>query len=408
MAFGASSSSSSMEFLRPDRYARPEDDDSLLDDLSSVDYMSDSVSGDEVPPTPVDLRDDYQQELPECPGGCCDWQKPGHPINAELIQESAEAGKGGPSKKRDDGIRPGGTPTAPPSGVSAAIRNAKLEEGRTPIPRFLFRGFWKDSGGGDHRLNQIDRVLPHAYIHGHAPSIELMGPARDLPNFGTLVEGHLLGKTDLVSPFSSWTQSLQVALYFSSRSTEPGYYKTSRMAIIDTTLLPAGTELFSVLQLRDEGVHKHHFAWEYLAFGPVFGDCFYSVPSSEVHALLGPPRALNYYELEERHVAEAKKVAQIFRAPTWIQWGESADVVIYVTTIVVCSWLTLAVNNVPKPVPRILQENEVHRMMHALQAEVADGRRRILQGTGVRLGSTRPRDAWVGFQWFYEALILCV
>ncbi|KAK9421490.1 hypothetical protein SUNI508_05725 [Seiridium unicorne] len=407
MAFG-SSSSSSMEFLRPDRYAPPEDDDSLLDDLSSVDYMSDSVSGDEVPPIPVDLRDDYQQELPECPGGCCDWQKPGHPINAELIQESAEAGKGGPPKKRDDGGRPGGTPTAPPSGVSAVRRNARLEEGRTPVPRFLFRGFWKESGGGDHRLNQVDRILPHAYINGHAPSIELRGPARDLPNFGTLVKAHLVGKTDIISPFSSWTQSLQIALYFSSRSTVANYYKTSRIAIIDTTLLPAESELFSVLQLRDEGVHKHHFAWEYLAFGPIFGDCFYSVPSSEVHALLGPPRALNYYELEERHVAEAKEVAQIFRAPAWIQWGESADVVIYVTTIVVCSWFTLTMNDVPKPVPRILKQNEKHTLMNALQAEVADGQGRFSQGTGVRLGSTRPQDGWVGFQWFYEALTMFV
>jgi hypothetical protein len=91
-------------------------------------------------------------------------------------------------------------------------------------------------------------------------------------------------------------------------------------------------------------LHDHVIPWEYLVFGPVMGDCFFSVPRASVSELWSGPGSGLLSVTPDKHgqvsrerfaaqAAACRQIAQMLRAPAWLADGEGADVVIYTTAV---------------------------------------------------------------------------
>ncbi|KAK8004439.1 3-hydroxyphenylacetate 6-hydroxylase [Apiospora arundinis] len=100
---------------------------------------------------------------------------------------------------------------------SPAARQQRLAQNH--LPRFLFRGYSQRSGGGNPHLNQWDKIIPHAFMNTDYMSCVPHFDVRNYPRRDEVIEAHLTGTTtDEVlrqTPFSSWSQSPQVALRYS-------------------------------------------------------------------------------------------------------------------------------------------------------------------------------------------------
>ncbi|KAI1842188.1 hypothetical protein JX265_001451 [Neoarthrinium moseri] len=287
-----------------------------------------------------------------------------------------------------------------------------------PIPRFLFRGFSARSGGGDRRLNQPARIIPHYFLDSNSPdgwAERPDVPAALFPNLAQTLYGHLTTRRDVISPFSSWTQNLATCQYFWT----PGGDPSLRIAIIDTTRLQLWNEIWSVLDLEDyitnnvtaddwRGVIDN--AWEYLVYGPIWGDALWSISGTKLARIMYdfPPRISAPIEAE--FVDVAKRIAQLFRAPAWIEAGEETDVVIYTTFVVLESWY--AVTHLHRN--RALHVNDVailtgdfEAIVGGLAHELAERRLRVRTGQPViHLVGQRIIETASGWEWFHKTLAL--
>lgn len=88
------------------------------------------------------------------------------------------------------------------------------------IPRFLFRGFNKYSGGGLPGQNTTEGITPRGFLLGYDTEKEISS-SMDPWRVKARVESHCCQKDSPPTPFSSWSHDWRLALNFSvSRLTE--------------------------------------------------------------------------------------------------------------------------------------------------------------------------------------------
>ncbi|CAJ2511442.1 Uu.00g070670.m01.CDS01 [Anthostomella pinea] len=198
-----------------------------------------------------------------------------------------------------------------------------LEASRDNIPRFLFRGFSARSSGGDPRLNSKDGIVPHYSLDGTQPTS--MYHVRRLA-LGEFVTHHLYG-TPVSTPFSSWTQSITVAMNFA------GSDHSAHIAILDTTLLAPHVSIYHTPSLKSAGLTGASYKEEYLAYGPINGPAFHYVPCEDFvgTSLMRSPYPIVPKDIEDR-VIRAKKTARLFRPSS----DKRPDIVIVMTTYLSC------------------------------------------------------------------------
>lgn len=132
-------------------------------------------------------------------------------------------------------------------------------------PRFLFRGFHAQSGGGvDPRLNGPHGVIPHAYLNGSA--LTSVWKIDDI--FGMTTD-HIQNADDIESPFSSWTHTLTTALGFALDN------NSSTIAVLDTASMV--DRVWHTDDLYAAGLADAAYDDEFLVHGPVSGPGYHCI-----------------------------------------------------------------------------------------------------------------------------------
>lgn len=174
------------------------------------------------------------------------------------------------------------------------------------LPRFLFRGFYENSGGNK-ELNTSTAITPHAFL-GSSMNLESnMSVESGLPrnfnhsnpmalntmsleDFRSEINGHLQGKTDIASHFSSWTADWGTARRYAMRGYLPGETCTRYIGIFDTSRRDHGNMILHVRALRIEGHTTCRYDYEYLVYGPVDGVAYTCMALYHRHSnSLNPP-----------------------------------------------------------------------------------------------------------------------
>ncbi|KAG8162851.1 hypothetical protein KVR01_007329 [Diaporthe batatas] len=148
-----------------------------------------------------------------------------------------------------------------------------LEYAKTFTPQVLFRGFTPDSGGGeDERLNGPHGVVPHGFLDGTIPT----SMWRTL-HLSAMISGHLEGDENIVSDFSSWTQTWMTALRFSRYP----HNKEARIAVLDTSSIEE--HVWSSCDLLRADLTEDEYPDEYLIYGPITGPKYHYVSPYELY-----------------------------------------------------------------------------------------------------------------------------
>lgn len=115
-----------------------------------------------------------------------------------------------------------------------------------------------------------------------------------LEQFQAEINGHLCGKKNMVSHFSSWTADFGTAVRF-ARGDYAGTHHLSRyIGVLDTSRRGDGNVVLHVRALRKESHTGFEYDYEYLVYGPVKGLSYtclrlprpWNIPS---HVVLHPP-----------------------------------------------------------------------------------------------------------------------
>lgn len=163
------------------------------------------------------------------------------------------------------------------------------------IPRFLFRGFNRHSGGGIPGLNTTEGIVPSAFLQGNDEKLEV----DSLKESGMLllslqVLHHCCHKTTPLTPFSSWSHDWRTAVSFArtrysgTAGGRPYLQKDDGMhiAVLDTWALGdeemLRNKIFHVPQFRDANVRHLNIPCEWLIWGPVSGPAYRCVPVSTI------------------------------------------------------------------------------------------------------------------------------
>ncbi|KAI3336332.1 hypothetical protein HD806DRAFT_527941 [Xylariaceae sp. AK1471] len=192
---------------------------------------------------------------------------------------------------------------------------------RLTLPRFLFRGFRKDSGGGfDARLNSKDGIVPHGFLNGRKPT-----HIYDIPNLSTMISKHLGSSTNIQSQFSSWAVDFWVARDYTD--------KNGCVAILDTTMIESHVRAYHVPALIVAGLADTDYKEEYLVYGPIRGPAFHCVPYNQLEkGGLKMLRSSHTLVSWETRVLTAKTIANLLRPSR----DQRPDIIIAVTTMLAC------------------------------------------------------------------------
>lgn len=137
---------------------------------------------------------------------------------------------------------------------------------QSSLPRFFFRGFNANSGGGlDPRLNSKEGIVPHGFLGGLKPTSMYTIPKLELY---TMIYGHLSENEFIQSQFSSWSAHLPTAIGFAADTS------TSHIAILDTRLMEDHVEVHHSVDLRKAHLTSVDYDDEWLAYGPIKGAAF--------------------------------------------------------------------------------------------------------------------------------------
>lgn len=138
-----------------------------------------------------------------------------------------------------------------------------LDLHRNCIPRYLFRTWHSQSGGGPScTINDETKIVPHLFMSDPAA-----------PDFYNLTEkiaksrakSHYYGSSRIDSGFSSWVASLHLVLCFARSLTDDA--GDVHVAVIDTQDLNEEVHVWQCTHLFSAGYGRH----EYLAYGPIRG-----------------------------------------------------------------------------------------------------------------------------------------
>ncbi|KAK7966161.1 uncharacterized protein PG986_000438 [Apiospora aurea] len=295
--------------------------------------------------------------------------------------------------------------------MSDAARQQRLDT--AALPRFLFRGYSQRSGGGDPRLNQWDKIIPHYFLD--QPTAVPEFAMRDFPRRDEVIDAHLTGNTDdpvvRLTPFSSWSQSPQVALRYAGGPDDG----SSRLAILDTTRLRPWNEIHNVTELRFLGYHRLPLrwgSWEYMVYGPVEGACLYTFPRQNFIDLFRPDFGYSgnaslllaqqaQGAMMPQTLKAARAAATLFaRRPGWE--NERPAIVIYVVVLLVASWRHGNMN----PPQDLLRSNWDPADIQALATELKPELDAYRAYHPVGLVGPDPQRVALGYEWFFEALNL--
>lgn len=194
-------------------------------------------------------------------------------------------------------------------GSRSTILRRHSTEWQERIPRFLFRG-WNRSSGGNRELNTTSAVTPHAFYGSDKEPHDKSISEIPTENIKSEVNGHLVGR-HVKSHFSSWAADLQTALGYA------GVGKDAHLAIFDTSLRRQHNEIYHVPALHETGLSSHFFAYEYLVFGPVEGEAYTCVSVMQLrnHGMNMTVRCPNgTSEVTENDLIHAQKIAHRFRS----------------------------------------------------------------------------------------------
>ncbi|KAK6848885.1 hypothetical protein PG995_012718 [Apiospora arundinis] len=284
------------------------------------------------------------------------------------------------------------------------------------LPRFLFRGYSQRSGGGNPHLNQWDKIIPHAFMNTDYASCVPHFDVRNYPRRDEVIEAHLTGTTtDEVlrqTPFSSWSQSPQVALRYSGGPDDG----PARLAILDTTRLRPWNEIYNVAEMRYMGYHSlplKYGCWEYFVYGPIDGDCLYTFPRQDFTDLFRPDLGLGPGLLHRNPspaevgrplgpeaVRYARQIASLFvKKAGWAE--ERSSIIIYVVVLLVASWRHSHFN--PPSDAQLARSAWDRRDLEVICQELLP---ELSESRNVKLVSDDPVRVSMGYKWFLDALIL--
>lgn len=267
------------------------------------------------------------------------------------------------------------------------------------------------SGGGDKRLNQMDRIIPHAFLDSadeNKWTEVITTTAQGFPNIRNITEGHLGHRRRVISPWSSWSETLDFCRGF-SRISGNGFHDSSRLAILDITRLPPGVEVWEAnnpaIRTNAPGVEPIYYADEYLVYGPVHGDCLHTVSFKNFDANHDTFMMTNVARTANRIVRRQAPLLASPRVPT-----EAADVIIYVTAIHAFDAEMLRASSIRSGLdtrdpgePRGYEDLAVY-LQHLLRGRIAERNRRKANGENVRLlAGSRVVDTANGVPWMEHA-----
>ncbi|KAI1266257.1 hypothetical protein F5Y18DRAFT_435177 [Xylariaceae sp. FL1019] len=165
---------------------------------------------------------------------------------------------------------------------------------RTRTPPFLFRGYCAVSRG----RNSETGVIPQAFINGQSPS-----SMYDIPDLTHMINCHL-DQHDMVSCFTSWTPSIDIAFQYSRRD---------KIAIMDTSKL-GKNRIYSVASLVKSGLTE--LEWyadelEYMVYGPVEGPGYYcaDLAGVKLELPLSPPQTNGFEVIRKSSLGGYKATA---------------------------------------------------------------------------------------------------
>ncbi|GAB7360218.1 hypothetical protein MBLNU230_g7978t1 [Neophaeotheca triangularis] len=181
-------------------------------------------------------------------------------------------------------------PAPPPGHSSWGTARKRVLEAAARTPRFLFRGFHAGSGG-DPALNTTEAITPKAFLNRKGPSTLF-----DLSTgrVAALATGHFNGSS-IDTVFSSWSQSIAVALGFAELSPSMRN-QDSYLAVIDTKRLPIHNVVISttLMDCIQEGIPST--PEEYMVFGLIKGEAFRAVPMDQIVGLASSPMTGGFYK----------------------------------------------------------------------------------------------------------------
>jgi hypothetical protein len=144
------------------------------------------------------------------------------------------------------------------------------------VPRFLFRAWHSESGGGQaFSINTESEIVPHGLMH------------RGYPNFygysehhiESLVEAHISMRSRPLTEFSSWSASLHAVLCYGAYMSQ---HHDVYISVIDTQQLE-NVAVFNTGHLIGE-LEVEHRVIEYLAHGCISGRGYKAVSLRDMEA----------------------------------------------------------------------------------------------------------------------------
>ncbi|KAI1517762.1 hypothetical protein Ptr86124_003063 [Pyrenophora tritici-repentis] len=154
---------------------------------------------------------------------------------------------------------------------AAGERKEHWETLRTKnVPRFLFRAFNSESGGGSHfAINNPTEIVPRGFMNGQNGHRFYEMSEREI---FTMADDHFFGREN-ITEFSSWAASLHVVLYYAQSM--PAEHNV-HIAVLDRHQLGGEVLIWHALVLVDV------FENEYLAHGCVGGSGYTAVPFEQI------------------------------------------------------------------------------------------------------------------------------
>lgn len=147
------------------------------------------------------------------------------------------------------------------------------------VPRYLFRTFSSQSGGGLPGLNNRVYITPHAFLQD-SPYTYNPYDLED-EHFRRLVERHVFDKPDGKSPFSSWTPSVLLALSIARWMDEVGQ-DYIHIAVIDTREVGSSVKIWHTPRLMRALSLRSLAEPECLVYGMISGSGFKPVRYNDI------------------------------------------------------------------------------------------------------------------------------
>lgn len=183
----------------------------------------------------------------------------------------------------------------PPTSRAMASPNHPFHTPGLQIPRFLFRGFNKHSGGGIPGQNTTEGITPLGFLQGHDTEMEL---SSDVDPSRVMVRAafHCSTIAHPPTPFSSWSHDWRIATIFACTRDSSGSMDRqvlfedddgAYIAVLDTWSLGSQDTLRNkIFHDRQMGINLD---CEWLIWGPISGPAYRCVPLYAIRQSTGCP-----------------------------------------------------------------------------------------------------------------------